>query len=79
MNHTDVMKQALDALEAAESSCDNPMQVGTAICCIRAAIEEVEQAQPVAWMGRNNEDFSYRRSAYFTIPLYTHPQTTKDK
>ena len=35
----------------------------------------LEQSQePVAWMGRDGEDFSYKESSYFTKPLFLAPQ-----
>ena len=35
---------------------------------------KVEPSQePVAWMGRDGEDFSYKESSYFTKPLFLAP------
>lgn len=35
------------------------------------ALKAAPSQEPVAWMGRDGEDFSYQQSDYFTIPLYT--------
>ena len=38
-----------------------------------AKVEQQSQ-EPVAWMGRDGEDFSYKESSYFTKPLFLAPQ-----
>lgn len=37
---------------------------------------EQHSQEPVAWMGRDGEDFSYKESSYFTQPLFLAPQPT---
>ena len=39
---------------------------------------KVEPSQePVAWMGRDGEDFSYKESSYFTKPLFLAPPSAQ--
>ena len=40
----------------------------------KAVIEKIKAQGQTGWIGRDLEDFSYKESAYFTIPLYRLPE-----
>jgi hypothetical protein len=84
----EVMKQALEALEADEQDMvadkDGHMvfRVDAAITALRQAIEQAEQAQPVAWMMINQTHLPNSKSLHWAaqtdwhvtweaVPLYT--------
>lgn len=76
-----LLQQALEALESlfsGESDPLRPLKINNAILALRTAIEQAEQAQPVAWMSPGKERLEFARSdtvyGSHTIPLYTHPQ-----
>ena len=41
-----------------------------------AKVDQQSQ-EPVAWMGRDGEDFSYKESSYFTKPLFLAPPSAQ--
>ena len=81
------MKQALEALEYAQTGNRRPEVIGTAITALRTAIAAAEKQEPVAWM------YQWKTGAYRTRhvstarwpessewtewPLYTHPPQRK--
>jgi len=77
MNHIDVMKQALAALEWVINGGPYPALEYKAVENLRKAIEEAEKVEPVAWMSPNKErlEFARKDTVYgtHTIPLYTTP------
>lgn len=83
----EVMRQALEELEADDSKLWPREKRTNAITTLRAAIEAAEKQEPVAWMGeynindirdhytvvmRHKTDFSSMPDR--VRPLYTHPQ-----
>lgn len=75
MNLIDAAKQALAQLEHWSPRSDTPV-----ITNLRAAIEQAEKVEPVAWrLYKGGELYALRhkkddRGAYYTWePLYTHP------
>ena len=42
-----------------------------------AAWLEQQSQEPVAWMGRDGEGFSYKESSYFTKPLFLAPPSAQ--
>jgi hypothetical protein len=88
MNNIETMKMALEALEwhlpiiedfAGKEELNRQHK---AITALRQAIEQAQQAEPVAWMSPNNESFVHAEDVgnsvpnwtdYYTIPLYTFP------
>jgi hypothetical protein len=79
----EAMKQALDALEEinklsiGESAICLPAEIDAAMDALRQAIEQAEQAQPVAWYDPEvmNEDrgISWTHGQFHTAPLYAVP------
>jgi hypothetical protein len=84
----EAMRQALDALEEinelsiGEHAICLPAEIDTAIDALRAAIAQVEQQEPVAWVGPSwlhpetrtwaSQSFAHKPIAGW-IPLYTAP------
>jgi hypothetical protein len=73
----DAMKLALGALESAERFRPGVPIAQRAITALRQAIEQAEQAQPVAWMDGYRNIYSLEEKAAgcedAVIPLYTTP------
>lgn len=72
----EAMKQALEALEArCGTNADERKKV---IPNLRAAIEEMDQAEPIAWMYEDSETYHFTNlksysELFKSIPLYIHP------
>lgn len=69
----EVMKQALEALEA---HADIGIKSDKAITALRTAIAEAKSVEPVAWQGVHDKtDLYYRKPPQADVrPLYTTPQ-----
>jgi hypothetical protein len=71
----DAMKQALEAMEDHAKQYPH-MQKGytvDAITALRQAIEQAEQAQPVAWISHSDSLLSWDKFYDHMEPLYTTP------
>jgi hypothetical protein len=85
MNNIETMRLALEALTKLNASpyledCEGAFD--DEIAALRQAIEQAQQAEPVAWMSPNKESFVHAEDVgnsvpnwtdYYTIPLYTSP------
>ena len=69
----EAMRQALEAL--ADPWKSGPDGVASAITALRAAIEQAEKQEPVAWQGVHDQtDLYYRKPPQADVrPLYTNP------
>jgi hypothetical protein len=78
MNHIDIMKQALDALEWVIKGGPYPALEYKAVENLRKAIEEAEKVEPVAWLDSEGFPWSKKGIEWRSVkdtyqPLYTTP------